>query len=87
MSGGFVFLLFFSLAEGAVLQLHCGRVRCTVSGNPGVTFFGVVGAPEKILSVSLHLLSVGSEREGQSPGGVAQWQGMGRGPVTPPAFL
>ena len=56
-------------------------------GTPGVTFFGVVGVPEKILSVSLHLLSVGSEWEGQSPGGVVQRQGMGRGPVTPPAFL
>ena len=56
-------------------------------GTPGVGFFGVAGVPDKILSVSQHLLSGGGEREKQGPSGVAQLQGMGRGPVTPPAFL
>lgn len=56
-------------------------------GTPGVGFFGVLGVPDKILSVSQHLLPGGGEWEGQGPSGVAQLQGMGRGPVTPPAFL
>lgn len=55
-------------------------------GTPGVSFFGVVGVPDKILSVSPHLLSRGSEQEGQGPSGVAQLREMGK-PVTPPAFL